>query len=202
MTISTLVEYDEAALVALAQQGDSSAFGLLYEATRGEVALAVGRKLRKLVGRVDHELVKDLVSETYVRAWRRIETYEDQGRPLIAWLHTIASNMAVDYFKVGWGRYERTTTAMDSAIGDGEWFERPTPEEQGPEALVMTLHTTAWLAAVLVSVNPYQREALLRRHYLSQTTEEAAAAMGLGTGAYKTLVHRALKSARRQAGVV
>lgn len=199
MTI-LLEGYDEPALIARAKSGCAESFGELYRRTRPEVAASVGRKLRKLTGRVDSELLDDIVSETYIRAWRRVSTYQDQGKPLVAWLHTIAGNMTVDYFRVGWGRYERTTTAVAAAVGEGDWFERPAPQEQEPHVLVEELSTVAWLAAVLTSVNPYQREALLRRHYLDQPVQEAAEAMGIEVGAYKTLVCRALKSARKHAG--
>ncbi len=201
----TISDADESQLVADAQAGDALSFGELYRRTNTEVARAASQKLRKLVGHSDYDLVADLVADTYVRAWRRISTYENQGKSLTAWLCVIATNLTVDHFKCGWGRYERTNTAVGDAAAGGEhstWFDRPDLAERGPEHLAETALMMDWLMSVLESVNPYQREALLRRFYFGQTGQEAAAAMGIQVGAYKTLVHRALKSARSRAGVV
>ena len=86
-----------------AQQGDWAAFGRLYD----HYSDTVYRYIYYRVG--SKATAKDLTSETFLRALRRIGTFTWQGRDFAAWLVTIARNIVADHFKSARFRLEVTT---------------------------------------------------------------------------------------------
>ena len=91
----------EQSLRAAAASGSHEAFGDLYRQSRDTVQRYL---LRRLNG--DRHLAEDLTHETFARALARIDTYQEMGRPFVAWLLTIAGNLVVDYYKSAWRRLQ------------------------------------------------------------------------------------------------
>ena len=81
------------ALVDLAKEGDSEAFGQLYD----HYVTGVFRFIYYRVG--SQQLAEDLTSETFVRGLRAIQRFNWQGKDFGAWLTTIARNLVADHFK-------------------------------------------------------------------------------------------------------
>jgi len=70
--------------------GDSSALGLLYDRYSANVyALAL-----RMLG--DRQLAEELVQETFLRVWRQAATYRMVRGALVAWILSIARNLAID----------------------------------------------------------------------------------------------------------
>ena len=79
-------------LVAAAQAGDERAFTAIVERHRRELQVHCYRML----GSFDE--AEDVVQETFLRAWRRRETYA--GRSTFrAWLYRIATNACLDHLE-------------------------------------------------------------------------------------------------------
>ncbi len=94
------------ALVELARNGDTEAFGQLYD----HYHASVYRFLYYRVGSV--QLAEDLTAETFFRALRSMSSFRWQGKDFGAWLMTIARNLTTDHFKAGRTRLEQTTEDM------------------------------------------------------------------------------------------
>ena len=75
--------------IAAARQGDRSAFGRLVEAFQGPVYNLTYRMLG------DPEEAEDAAQETFLRAYRKIDTY-DPSRKFSTWLLSIASHYCID----------------------------------------------------------------------------------------------------------
>ena len=88
------------ALVDLAKDGDSEAFGQLYD----HYVTGVFRFIYYRVG--SQQLAEDLTSETFVRGLRAIQRFNWQGKDFGAWLTTIARNLVADHFKSSRARLE------------------------------------------------------------------------------------------------
>ncbi len=179
-------EYTEAgadvvALVTRAQAGDAEAFGQLYD----RYVDVVYRYVYYRVG--TQTLAEDLVSETFLRALRRIGSFSWQGRDFAAWLITIARNLIADHFKSSRYRLEVATADMLDA-------DRAT---EGPEQDVLDGITNSTLLEAVKRLNPEQQECVVLRFLQGLSVTETALAMGKTDGAIKALQFRAVRSLGR-----
>ncbi len=170
-------------LVTRAQAGDAEAFGQLYD----RYVDLIYRYVYYRVG--SQALAEDLVSETFLRALRRIGTFTWQGRDFAAWLVTIARNLVVDHYKSGRYRLEISTADLLEA-GD-----RPT--QDSPEGAVLTALSNAVLLEAVRRLGPEQQECIVLRFLQGLSVSETAQAMGKNEGAIKALQYRAVRSLAR-----
>ncbi|HVF04372.1 MAG TPA: ECF subfamily RNA polymerase sigma factor, BldN family [Frankiaceae bacterium] len=169
------------ALVARAQQGDAEAFGELYD----RYLDLIYRYVYYRVG--GKALTEDLVSETFLRALRRIGTFEWQGRDFAAWLVTIARNIIADHYKSSRFRLEVSTADMLDA-------DRA---DEGIEAGVLENITNAALLDAVKKLNGEQQECVVLRFLQGLSVLETAQAMGKSEGAIKALQYRAVRTLGR-----
>jgi RNA polymerase sigma-70 factor (ECF subfamily) len=170
-------------LVARAQAGDGEAFGQLYDRY-------VDLVYRYIYYRVSNQsLTEDLVSETFLRALRRITSFQWQGKDFAAWLVTIARNLIADHFKSGKYRLEVATADMLDA--------GPTQVTDSPEAEVMSSLTNVTLLEAVKQLNSEQQECVVLRFLQGMSVTETALAMGKTEGAIKALQYRAVRALGR-----
>jgi RNA polymerase sigma-70 factor (ECF subfamily) len=134
---------------------------------------------------------EDLVQETFLRAWRRRETFE--GRSSVrAWLYKIATNACLDSLD------KRPRTV--SAAGEVLWLQ-PYPDQlleeladtdEGPEAAVVSKETIelAYLVAIQ-RLAPLQRAVLILRDVLGCSARETADVLETSTPAVNSALQRA-----------
>jgi RNA polymerase sigma-70 factor (ECF subfamily) len=170
-------------LVARSQRGEGEAFGLLYD----RYVELVYRYIYYRVG--SPTLAEDLVSETFLRALRRIDSFSWQGRDFAAWLVTIARNLIADHFKSSRYRLEITT---EDILETGS--QQTT---DGPESLVLDAITNETLLAAVKKLNPEQQECIVLRFLQGMSVNETALAMGKNDGAIKALQNRAVRALAR-----
>ncbi|MCM3883716.1 sigma-70 family RNA polymerase sigma factor [Frankia sp. R82] len=180
-------EREWAALVARASQGDSEAFGALYD----HYADLVFRYALYHVGG-DPAAAEDVVSETFLRALRMIGAFTWQGRDIGAWFITIARNLMVDQARSARRRFEIPTAdilaASDRSLG------QVTP---GPEELIVTGLTQQELLDAIRRLRPDQRECIALRFLEELSVRETALAMGRNEGAVRALQLRAVRTLAR-----
>jgi RNA polymerase sigma-70 factor (ECF subfamily) len=173
------------AIVRRAQNGDTGAFGEIYD----RYIDTVFRYVYFRVG--SRQLAEDLTSETFLRALRRIGSVTWQGRDLGAWLVTIARNLIADHYKSGRYRLEVTTADMIDADQEDHGLEGR------PESAVLERLTNATLLEAVKKLNPEQQECIVLRFLQGMSVTETAAAMGKNEGAIKALQYRAVRSLGR-----
>lgn len=166
------------ALVELARQGDSEAFGLLYDHYQPSVYRFLFYRTRSST------LAEDLTSETFFRALRSMNGFRWQGKDFGAWLMTIARNLATDHFKAGRTRLELTTE--DMALHDDA--------TEGPESTVLAGLTNEILLQALTELPPEQRDCLVMRFLQGMSIAETAAVLGRSDGAVKQLQLRGVRN--------
>jgi len=166
------------ALVELARQGDSEAFGLLYDHYHGSVYRFLYYRTRSST------LAEDLTSETFFRALRSMTSFRWQGKDFGAWLMTIARNLATDHFKAGRTRLEMTTEDMGQHDDATE----------GPEAAVLAGLTNEILLQALTQLPVEQRDCLVMRFLQGMSIAETAAVLGRSDGAIKQLQLRGVRN--------
>jgi RNA polymerase sigma-70 factor, ECF subfamily len=164
-------------LVRAAQEGDRTAFALLYD----KYVDVVFRYVLFRVG--DRELAEDVTSETFLRALRRISSVTYQGRDVGAWFVTIARNLVLDHVKSSRFRLEVTTAEVDDS---GR-------VEAGPEQQVLAGATRSALLECVRQLGDDQRECIVLRFLQGLSVAETAVVMARNEGAVKALQHRAVR---------
>jgi RNA polymerase sigma-70 factor (ECF subfamily) len=194
-----------AGALAAAQAGDSGAFSSLTEPHRGELLAHCYRMTGSL------EDAEDLVQETFLRAWRRLETY--QGRAsLRAWLYKIATNACLDALK------RRPKRSLPTQVCDPSdpsaplglpttepmWIqpypdELLAPSEANPEARYEARESIslAFLVA-LQELSPRQRFALISGDVLDWQPTEIADTLETTISAVNSLLHRARSTLKQR----
>lgn len=164
-------------LVRAAQDGDTEAFGALYD----RYVDVVYRYVLFRVG--DRTLAEDVTSETFLRALRSIRSISYQGRDVGAWFVTIARNIVFDHVKSSRYRLEITTAELadNREVTDG------------PEDEVLTDAANAELLRCVAQLGDDQRECITLRFIQGLSVAETAARMGRNEGAIKALQHRAVR---------
>ena len=82
----------EQQIIAQCQEGDKAAFRWVVQ-TYQRMVFSLALKMM-----ADEEDAKDVVQETFIKAWLSIGGYDTQ-RPFATWLYTIASRLCLDRLK-------------------------------------------------------------------------------------------------------
>lgn len=179
----TLAEPKAWDLVRRTQDGDTEAFGLLYDRYVDLVYRFVYYRLG------DRGQAEDLTSETFLRALRRISTVQEQGRDIGAWLVTIARNLVLDHVK---SAHYRLSVPTDVLIDVHHFGQTGDSTEAG---VLAVLEQRALLDAVR-QLSPEQQESIVLRFFQGLSLAETAEVMGRNAGAVKALQHRAMRRLR------
>jgi RNA polymerase sigma-70 factor (ECF subfamily) len=174
-----------AALVTLAKQGDGEAFGQIYDS----YVDAVYRYLYYRVG--SPQLAEDLTSETFVRALRRIDSFQWQGKDIGAWFVTIARNLVTDHFKSSRFKLEVSTGDILDAAHAGRAHQGGV--NPGTEDIVLDHLRNAELLGAVKALKADQQECIVLRFLQGLSVAETADVMGRSEGAVKQLQLRAVR---------
>ena len=170
------------ALIRAARQGDADAFRALYQRyARRLYAFFLGYA-------ADPALAEELVNDTFVRVWRALPRYQEEGH-FQAWLFRIARNIATDAHR----RRQRrpTEVPLEDATRDPHGFVEPAlPDERWPE-----------VEAALQSLPPDYRLVLLLRFVEGLSPTEIAPLLDRSPEAVRVLQFRALRALRRHLGI-
>lgn len=154
---------------------DRDAFRDLYLSTVRDVFAYAAR-------RVGPDEAHDVTAETFARAWRSLPTWEQRGRPVEAWLLTIARNVIVD-------RWRRTARQP----GDAAFVDDVDPSMS---QRFDTVVDRTVLVAAMAALSARHRQVLELRFLRDLSVGDTAAVMGVGDEAVRALTYRALRALR------
>ena len=186
--------------LAAARQGDSQKFTDLTEPYRRELQVHCYRILGSL-----HE-AEDMVQETMLKAWRRLDTYEGRAS-FRSWLYKIATNVCLDFLDQKKSRrllpFEKHSPSDPTApilppATAINWLE-PFPDEWLGDRSALNPETRysdtesislAFLAALQL-LPPRQRAVLILRDVLDFSALETADVLELTVSSANSALHRA-----------
>ncbi len=171
-------------VLSRAQAGDGEAFAELYDQYVGLVYRYIYYRVSSVA------LAEDLTSETFVRALRRLPSFQWQGRDFGAWLVTIARNLIADHYKSG--RYRLEIATDDILLAASSSATTDSPEREVLESL-----TNATLLEAVKRLGAEQQECIVLRFLQGLSVAETALAMGKNEGAIKALQYRAVRTLGR-----
>jgi len=170
---------DEARLIQRAKEGDPAAFAKIYDQHQP----AIYRYIFYRVG--DVATAEDLTGEVFVRLVEKSDHLTYQGRPLLAWLYTIARNLVTDY-------YRRAGQVTVLPLDEGLVSSTTSLEDASEYTL-----TQQRLAAALTLLTEDQRQVVMLKFFEGLDNETVARMLDKSVGAVKALQHRALAALRR-----
>jgi RNA polymerase sigma-70 factor (ECF subfamily) len=184
--------------LAAARNGDPDAFSQLTEQYRHELRAHCYRMMGSI------EDAEDLVQETFLRAWRRLETFEGRAS-FRAWLYKIATNACLDALErlprrtlpIGEGDLVSGGIAENASGSEPAWVG-PFPDawlsasSTGPEARYDAYESIslAFLVALQI-LPPRQRTVLILADVMDWAVAEIADLLEISLSAATSLLHRA-----------
>jgi RNA polymerase sigma-70 factor (ECF subfamily) len=169
----------EDALVEAAVAGDASAFAALYDRH-------LVRVYRHVYYRVGNQSdAEDLTQQVFLQAWRAIRRFRPTGAPFVAWLFTIAHNLAVQFH-----RRARDAAPLELEPAAGARWSDPQSE------VLATYERTAVRRAIL-RLKPDFQQVVILRFVEGLPAREVGAAIGKSEANVRVMQHRALVELKR-----
>lgn len=172
-----MLDGEEKSIIERAIRGDSSAFGLLYDAYHTQIYRFVYLK-------VSHpEEAEDITHQVFLSAWQNMPSYHDKGFPFSSLLYQIARNKVIDYY-----RTKRTTTDIE------DLNEAEIPHQEA--TLEDTLHSQFQLKTVTNAMQQLKQEyqdIIIMRYIEELTPSEVAHILKKPEVTVRVLQHRAIK---------
>lgn len=128
---------------------------------------------------------EDVAGEVFLRALESLDSYEERGVPMQAWLFTIARNLVVDHLRKR-GGYE-VLHPHDVAVAD----------DSDPMAGVETGIELEQVKKAMQELTPGQREVVALRFFGELSSAEVATIMGKRPGAVREMQRAAINRLRR-----
>lgn len=177
---------EEVVVIERLKQGDRAAAATLFE------WFADSLYRRAILPRLpNRELAEDVLKDTFRIALERIEQFTPQGKSIFFWLRRIAINRAMDVHRAR--QRARDVQAQPEVAIARTMSPPPPPPDRAPEVA----QTQAEVEASLNQLNPRYAQALRLRLIEDRDREECAEVMGVTTGNFDVILHRACKAFRK-----
>ena len=137
----------------------------------------------KIVGESD--VAENLLQDTFIKVWQRIETYNQAKGRFISWLLTIARNAALDSNKSKYQKQNTVTVSLKEAV--------QSPKNKVTEIALDYIGVKETVARLA----PKYREIIELTYFSGFTQIEAAEALNLPLGTVKSRVKKAFQELRR-----
>lgn len=167
-------------LVQRARLGDPNAIGEIYETYQPAVFSYIYYRLGNVAAS------EDLTAEVFVRLVTNVRTYEDRGKPILAWLYTIARNLVVNFL-----RHEKCLEILPLDENTN------TVEDDAPHTGDDGRLAQHEIKAALDKLTEPQRQVVWLKFIEGYSNAEIASIVGRDENAVKSLQHRALAAMRR-----
>lgn len=162
-------------LIRQSQQGDTEAFGRIYDHFFAQV-------YRYCAFRLPREVAEDATADIFVKAWEKLHTYKlKRGVPFAAWLFRIARYSVIDIYRSARGFDE-----VPEDIPDTDNFNRT-------EARLERNDTLRIVREALNKLPNRYREILLLTYVSELPYSEVARVLRMTEGGVRILKLRALR---------
>lgn len=175
MTIIPLTEAELQELVKQAQEGDTDAFGRIYDHFFVQVYRYCSFRLPK-------EMAEDTTADIFVKAWEKLHTYKIQKSvPFGAWLFRIARHSVIDMY-----RTQRGFEEIPETLPDTDHFNRAETRMERKDTLRI-------VRTALDSLPRRYRDVLLLTYVSELPYSEVARVLRISEGGVRILKMRALR---------
>lgn len=182
------MEWTDAAAAGEARKGNQNAFRVLVE----RHSQSVFRLAFRMTG--NEQDAEDVVQETFLRAYKQLHRFD--GRAAFStWLYRICANCSLDRLQKRKSRKEMQPPSGAEPMA--HWLDSIAAPGPSPERIAESSQFADSLNDALGELTAAERTAFVLRHYEGCDIPEIAAALGVGAGAAKHSVFRAVQKLRR-----
>lgn len=175
MAQKTLTDAQLKDLVSKAQEGDTEAFGKIYDHFFDSV-------YRFVAFRLPEEAAEDMTADIFVKAWEKLHTYKlKKNVPFGAWLFRIARNSVVDSY-----RKQRTVSEVPEEMEDPDALNKA-------ETRIKQQHLLRTMRHAMDRLPRRYRDVLHLSYVAELPHSEIARVMRTSEGSVRVLKLRALK---------
>jgi RNA polymerase sigma-70 factor, ECF subfamily len=128
---------------------------------------------------------EDIASDVFVKALDSLDSYQDRGLPMEAWLFKIAHNLVVDYLRKS--NHRKTVTTDDIDIVD----------KSDPVSDAETSIEIERVNEAMKDLTDDQREVVRLRFFGCLTSKEVASLLNKSDGAVREMQRAALEKLRK-----
>lgn len=176
------MKYTEPEELGQALKGDVEAFSQVVEHYQRPVFNLCYRMLN------DPDEAEDAAQETFLRAYNGLRSYDSQ-RSFSTWLLSIAAHYCIDQIR----RRRLVMLSMDQIP-----TLDPPDKNPGPEAVTSQHDEQQHVQALLGTLGPQDRAAVVMLYWYQMSYEEISQALGLTVSAIKSRLHRARRALATQ----
>jgi RNA polymerase sigma-70 factor (ECF subfamily) len=135
---------------------------------------------------------EDLVQETFLRVWNRVQGFDIEKGSLGPWILTVARNRAIDYLRSVDGRMSQYATELDRT-------EHP-QLFANLESEILNSDRARRLRDAFTKLNSNQRQVIELAYYEGLSQSEMSERLNQPLGTVKTWVRSALRTLREELG--
>src|SRR6478672_3340178 len=175
---------DDGDLARRLRARDASAMRDLYD--------RYGRLVYSLIMRMvrNSAAAEDLVQETFLRVWNRMQAFDQERGALGPWVLAVARNRAIDYLRSGDGKMSAGALELDHLEHPGRFCDF--------EDRALSLDRARRIKEAFEKLTPHQKTVVELAYYEGLSQSEMAERMQQPLGTVKTWVRSALKVLREQ----
>ena len=169
---------DEATLIRQLQEGDESAYRTLLQTHLQPLSRYV---MRMMSNAPDAD---DIIQETCLRLWTHCRRFDPGKAKLSTWLHNIAHNLCMDFFR------------KNNRLIEENDFETETENNGSLEASLTQSIQMHNVSNAMMTLPERQRSAIIMCHYQGMSNKEAAAVLNVSVDALESLMGRGRRKLR------
>jgi RNA polymerase sigma-70 factor (ECF subfamily) len=168
------------------KQRDPQAMADLYD-KYGRLTYVLIHRIVRNVG-----VAEDLVQETFLRVWNRVQAFDHEKGALGPWVMTVARNRAIDYLRSVDGRMSQNAFELETSESPALFANLETE--------VLNSDRARRLNAAFGKLTANQRLCIELAYYEGLSQSEMSERMKQPLGTIKTWVRTALKALRDELG--
>jgi RNA polymerase sigma-70 factor (ECF subfamily) len=182
-SLGTLIDPDEAQLIAASRQGNAAAYGSLVCKYQERLCSS----LRHVCGSLAD--AQDTAQEAFLRAYLKLSSYSGASA-FYTWLYRIALNIAISEHR---RRRARTASEQHRSLREEGLGER----SNGPDERLLRDERVAQVRQALDSLSPEHRTILVLREMENCDYDEIASLLAVPVGTVRSRLHRARLELRK-----
>lgn len=170
--------HDESELIQLLKNKDKRGISMLYD----NYAHALFGVINQVLN--NQELSEDVLQETFIKIWKKIDTYDASKGRLYTWMLNIARNLSIDVTRSKDYKKSLKVQTIDNAVYGSEGTVDPANID------------TIGLKDVVNQLKPDQQSIIKLIYFQGYTQKEVSEELEIPLGTVKTRVKAALDKLR------